>query len=522
MENRSLALRYLSDALNLDSNGSYQAAFTKYLQSLHVLTLYLNEMFASLGFQNMIEKNKEIKKVLNMVHECSDRIAVIVDSGKKNSAVNVIHKKVSDNVLTDIDIMDSKSSKFPAFEKLQNDNLQLLKRYQWRFERAADKNAKANLKLELERQLIENDMIAKKKFDIERVQWMEQEMKKLLETKKNLNDKQKEKQELYLTVLQYTKTETWPCTWELSSSEMMPKEAAKKIFQKTVRCSGHPLAQWLLVMQTNIKREIDTMLKHHSDYQVLLPEPSLILEENKLNISEFPDEFIIETSISGTIHISKKILLSLQKFLGTISSEITDTIENILEIFYLIYKSLLPEDSEEICHRLIETHILDTIWSNLIILFRITNIPSEYKIVETMIYHRNSDPAKFGFSNDENIDSEVYENSICLLQNVIKSNSMTEKLRCIVNVAKTICGNPNNQLNPNRRKLGADDLIPLLCYIIVKSGLPQLSSECFAIEQLFDMKYMFGEEGYALSSFLTALKYIEIRTVIDEEHNEQD
>ncbi|GIY13153.1 VPS9 domain-containing protein 1 [Caerostris extrusa] len=484
MENRSLALRYLSDALNLDSNGSYQAAFTKYLQSLHVLTLYLNEMFASL--------------------------AVIVDSGKKNSAVNVIHKKVPDNVLTDIDIMDSKSSK-------------LLKRYQWRFERAADKNAKANLKLELQRQLIENDMIAKKKFDIERVQWMEQEMKKLLETKKNLNDKQKEKQELYLTVLQYTKTETWPCTWELSSSEMMPTEAAKKIFQKTVRCSGHPLAQWLLVMQTNIKREIDTMLKHHSDYQVLLPEPSLILEENKLNISEFPDEFIIETSISGTIHISKKMLSSLQKFLGTISSEITDTIENILEIFYLIYKSLLPEDSEEICHRLIETHILDPIWSNLIILFRITNISSEYKIVETMIYHRNSDPAKFGFSNDENIDLEVYENSICLLQNVIKSNSMTEKLRCIVNVAKTICGNPsNNQPNPNRRKLGADDLIPLLCYIIVKSGLPQLSSECFAIEQLFDMKYMFGEEGYALSSFLTALKYIEIRKVIDEEHNEQD
>ncbi|PRD34996.1 UNVERIFIED_CONTAM: hypothetical protein NCL1_12851 [Trichonephila clavipes] len=26
-----------------------------------------------------------------------------------------------------------------------------------------------------------------------------------------------------------------------------------------------------------------------------------------------------------------------------------------------------------------------------------------------------------------------------------------------------------------------------------------------------NVKYMFGEEGYALSSFLTALKYIEIR-----------
>ncbi|GFU26146.1 VPS9 domain-containing protein 1 [Nephila pilipes] len=158
----------------------------------------------------------------------------------------------------------------------------------------------------------------------------------------------------------------------------------------------------------------------------------------------------------------------------------------------------------------------------VLLINRISNLPSEYKIIETMFTHRNSDPAKFGFSNKEYIDSEVYKNSISLLYRSANSNSMTEKLQCLVDVAKTICGNfSRNQSGPNRR-LGADDLMPLLCYVIVKSRLPQLSSECLAIEQLFDVKYMFGEEGYALSSFLTALKYIEIRKIIGEEQNEDD
>ncbi|GFY70614.1 VPS9 domain-containing protein 1 [Trichonephila inaurata madagascariensis] len=502
----------------MDSSGNYQVAFAKYLQSLSVLSLYLNEMFASFGFQKMLERNKEVKQVLSMIHECSDRMTVIVDGGKKESPKNTIPKKNSvSNVQPCSDFTTTYTKKFPAFEKLENDNMALIKRYQWRFEKATDKNAKANLKLELERQLIENDLIAKKKYNEvsfltlitkisslviniflnffvlavkklqkERVRLMENEMKKLLESNQNLNEKQKEKQELYLSVLQYTKTETWPCTWKLNNLEITSTEAAEKIFLKTVRCSRHPLAQWLLVMQTNIKREIDTMLKRNSIYQALLPECPLIMEEDELSVTENSKEFLINSSKAGAVQISKIFLLSLKKFLENISLEITNTIENILEIFYLIYKSLLPDDSEEICHRLIENHILDPIWPNIFILFRILNLPSEYKTLETMIAHRNSDPKKFGFSSKEDIGSEVYTNSILLLQRLTNSNSMTEKLGCLVDVAKTICGNfSSSQMSPNRRRL-----------------------------------YMFGEEGYALSSFLTALKYIEIRKIIDEQNGD--
>ena len=38
---------------------------------------------------------------------------------------------------------------------------------------------------------------------------------------------------------------------------------------------------------------------------------------------------------------------------------------------------------------------------------------------------------------------------------------------------------------------GADDLLPVMCYVIVKSGSPQIVSECNAMEE-------FIPEGYVL------------------------
>lgn len=81
-------------------------------------------------------------------------------------------------------------------------------------------------------------------------------------------------------------------------------------------------------------------------------------------------DFVINHEKTGTVTLSTKSLKSLQRFLETVSLELTNTIDNVLEIFYLIYKSLLPKDSEEICHRLIEAHILKPLWSSFILLFR--------------------------------------------------------------------------------------------------------------------------------------------------------
>ncbi|NXF23473.1 VP9D1 protein, partial [Rhodinocichla rosea] len=56
---------------------------------------------------------------------------------------------------------------------------------------------------------------------------------------------------------------------------------------------------------------------------------------------------------------------------------------------------------------------------------------------------------------------------------------------------------------------GADDLLPILSYVVLQTGLPQLLSECAALEEFIHEGYLIGEEGYCLTSLQSALSYVE-------------
>ncbi|XP_035212959.1 uncharacterized protein LOC118186899 isoform X2 [Stegodyphus dumicola] len=456
-----------------------------------------------------------------MIHECSDRVSVIVNNQENSAIQTKVQASFSgSSSLTETSMIENTSGKFSAFEKLQDENMKLLKNYRRRLEMTNDKCTKTNLKLEFERRLAENAILAKKKYDIavkqlqkERVQMMENAIRKLFENDEYLSEKDKEKKELYTCVVQYAKNETWPCSWKLNSYETSVSEAAQKLFQKTIRCYDHPLSQWLMLVQTNIKREVDALLKQYSEYLILLPNQCPNEECGLGSYEEHPKEIVLKNSFNETKRIPSSKIVCLQKALEALSLEISNTIGNALEIFYLIYKSFLPDDSESACYNLIETYLLVPIWPNLINLFRISNISSEYKVSVTMFIHRSSDPSKFGFLSKFFIAPDMYHDVILLLQSLPKYCSLVEKLKILVQISQSIC--KIDSVKGSSEKIGADELIPLLCYVIVQSRLPQLFSECHAIEQLYDMKYMFGEEGYALSSFLTALKYIEIKKALE-------
>ncbi|XP_059987391.1 VPS9 domain-containing protein 1 isoform X16 [Lagenorhynchus albirostris] len=57
---------------------------------------------------------------------------------------------------------------------------------------------------------------------------------------------------------------------------------------------------------------------------------------------------------------------------------------------------------------------------------------------------------------------------------------------------------------------GADDLLPILSFVALRSGLPQLVSECAALEEFIHERYLIGEEGYCLTSLQSALSYVEL------------
>lgn len=65
-------------------------------------------------------------------------------------------------------------------------------------------------------------------------------------------------------------------------------------------------------------------------------------------------------------------------------------------------------------------------------------------------------------------------------------------------------------MQPGIAAIGADDLLPILSFVALKSGLPQLVSECAALEEFIHERYLIGEEGYCLTSLQSALSYVEL------------
>ncbi|KAM9376851.1 VPS9 domain-containing protein 1 isoform 2-T2 [Pholidichthys leucotaenia] len=56
---------------------------------------------------------------------------------------------------------------------------------------------------------------------------------------------------------------------------------------------------------------------------------------------------------------------------------------------------------------------------------------------------------------------------------------------------------------------GADDLLPILSFVVLCCQCPQLVSECAALEEFIHEGYLIGEEGYCLTSMQSALAYVE-------------
>lgn len=87
-------------------------------------------------------------------------------------------------------------------------------------------------------------------------------------------------------------------------------------------------------------------------------------------------------------------------------------------------------------------------------------------------------------------------------------------LRVICICAEDYCraqeARPEGESQPPAAAIGADDLLPILSFVVLRSGLPQLVSECAALEEFTHEGYLIGEEGYCLTSLQSALSYVEL------------
>ncbi len=56
--------------------------------------------------------------------------------------------------------------------------------------------------------------------------------------------------------------------------------------------------------------------------------------------------------------------------------------------------------------------------------------------------------------------------------------------------------------------IGADDLVPIFCYVLTKTGAPCLWTQSAYIAEFIDESLVHGEEGYACATLDTALQVL--------------
>uniref|UniRef100_A0A672PQK4 VPS9 domain-containing protein 1-like n=1 Tax=Sinocyclocheilus grahami TaxID=75366 RepID=A0A672PQK4_SINGR len=222
-------------------------------------------------------------------------------------------------------------------------------------------------------------------------------------------------------------------------------------------------------------------------------------------------------------HINHLEERALKEHLKAIVKDIHNAIDRLLSLCLLSFECLNTANSKDQCVASIEEVFFTPIWCPLLVLFRKVHRERELAVESSMRLHRNVSPGDVGvpsklFPRDPAVlhGSYPYESAVQELKLLCRDYCPQKKLECIVRTLRIICGCAEeycllqeNDPPPKSAAIGADDLLPILAFVALRSETPQLVSECAALEEFIHEGYLIGEEGYCLTSMQSALTYVE-------------
>ncbi|XP_072143917.1 VPS9 domain-containing protein 1-like isoform X4 [Dermacentor andersoni] len=366
-------------------------------------------------------------------------------------------------------------------EQMEQENTAVCQRYHALIQRTVDPMAKQNLRLELQRRLMDNLMAGRKK-QAEYLRNLQEQEKKIAEMAARklqgsgecITPEEKRQQELFARILQYENNREWPPALQdmLESHPKNPK-VARHIVMHILGDSKHPLSQWLAKERVALQREIVMALDSRSHLVAAPKEPSS--GGNQRSVACAHVESVLRTAL---------LLLGL-------------TLE-----------PLKDPAAQEVCYSVLEDHFTWPLWPHLLATVRLENLSGEQRVATTISQLASASAEEMHVSPCLH-KSPALSEAVGMLRTVPRLGP-SHKLRVLVHVTRLVCTEPLASEDEHHRKLmGADDLIPALIYILVQSKVPQLYSEYLALEQILDSRYMLGEEGYCLASVLMAFKYLE-------------
>ncbi|CAJ1057018.1 VPS9 domain-containing protein 1 isoform X1 [Xyrichtys novacula] len=216
-------------------------------------------------------------------------------------------------------------------------------------------------------------------------------------------------------------------------------------------------------------------------------------------------------------------LRALTEHLKIIVKDIHIAIDQLLSLCLLSFECLNTATSKDLCLASIEEAFFTPLWSALVALFRKVHREREQAFETSMKLFKDASPGEFGvpsklFPKDPGSlqGSYPYESAVQELKLLVTDCCPQRKLDCIVRTLRLICVCAEDyrclhevESTPKTAAIGADDLLPILSFVAIRSQCPQLVAECAALEEFIHEGYLIGEEGYCLTSMQSALAYVE-------------
>ncbi|NWI46364.1 VP9D1 protein, partial [Picathartes gymnocephalus] len=214
---------------------------------------------------------------------------------------------------------------------------------------------------------------------------------------------------------------------------------------------------------------------------------------------------------------------ALPELLKGVVRDIHNAIDRLLALTLLAFEGLGTAAGKDQCLACLEEAFFPPLWAPLLALYRSVQQPREAALARSMERHRHASPADMGLASrlfPPAPGRPAYASAVQDLRLIPLETCPRRKLECIVRALRGICECAEEYCGTrDGRSLataaipcchsGADDLLPILSYVVLQTGLPQLLSECAALEEFIHEGYLIGEEGYCLTSLQSALSYVE-------------
>ncbi|XP_070617869.1 VPS9 domain-containing protein 1 isoform X2 [Erythrolamprus reginae] len=202
--------------------------------------------------------------------------------------------------------------------------------------------------------------------------------------------------------------------------------------------------------------------------------------------------------------------------LKVLVKDIHNAIDRLLSLTLLAFEGLNTAAAKDQSLARLEEAFFGPLWGPLLTVYRTVYRAQEDALSRSMELRRKASPTEMGIppkllpreGGTPPYAAAVQELLLLPLSSCPqrKLEGIVRTLRVICECAEEYCG---SRLQPPSAAIGADDLLPILSFVVLQSNLPQLVSECAALEEFIHEGYLIGEEGYCLTSLQSALSYLQ-------------